>query len=79
MTSMPDKGINLIKYNYLNLPNQLQMKAIFENVTINTKYSANGTKLRKENITVTSGFNGDKTHFDMVKMSITSSIAIQKR
>ncbi|WP_332454104.1 hypothetical protein [Chryseobacterium aquaticum] len=76
---MPDKGINLIKYNYLNLPNQLQMKAIFENVTINTKYSANGTKLRKENIRVTSGFDGDTTYFEMIKMSITYSIAIQKR
>ena len=61
MTSMPDKGISLIKYNYLNLPNQLQMKASFENVTINTKYSADGTKLRKENTTVTSGLNGDTT------------------
>jgi len=61
MTSMQDKGINLIKYNYLNLPNQLQMQASFENVTINTKYSANGTKLRKENTTVTSGLNGDTT------------------
>ncbi|WP_332454101.1 RHS repeat-associated core domain-containing protein [Chryseobacterium aquaticum] len=61
MTSMPDKGISLIKYNYLNLPNQLQMQVSFENVTINTKYSADGTKLRKENTTVTSGLNGDTT------------------
>ncbi len=76
---MPDKGINLIKYNYFNLTNQLQMKAIFENVTINTKYSANGTKLRKENIRVTSGFDGDTTYFEMIKMSITYSIAIQKK
>ena len=62
MTSMPDKGINLIKYNYFNLPNQLQMQASFENVTINTKYIADGTKLRKENTTLTMVFNGHTTY-----------------
>ncbi|RZJ86958.1 MAG: RHS repeat-associated core domain-containing protein, partial [Chryseobacterium sp.] len=61
MTGMPDKGISLITYNYLNLPNQLKMQASFENVTIKTKYRADGTKLRKENTTITSGFNGDTT------------------
>ena len=61
MAGMPDKGISLITYNYLNLPNQLKMQASFENVTIKTKYRADGTKLRKENTTITSGFNGDTT------------------
>jgi RHS repeat-associated protein len=62
MLSMPDKGINSIQYNYLNLPNNLHLNRYGnEDVTISTKYRADGTKLRKENTTVTTGFSGSTT------------------
>ncbi len=62
MTNMPDKGISSIKYNYLNLPNYLNLNRFGnEQVTINTKYRADGTRLRKENTTITTGVNGDTT------------------
>jgi RHS repeat-associated protein len=62
MTEMPDKGIDAIKYNFLNLSNYLHLnRSGIEDVTINTKYSADGTKLRKENTTVISGVAGAKT------------------
>jgi RHS repeat-associated protein len=59
MTEMPDKGISTIKYNYLNLPNQLKMQASIENITIDSRYRADGVKLRKQNTTITSGLMGD--------------------
>jgi RHS repeat-associated protein len=62
MLTMLDKGINSIQYNYLNLPNSLHLnKNGNEDVTINTKYRADGTKLSKENITTITGFNGFTT------------------
>ncbi|SHM01939.1 RHS repeat-associated core domain-containing protein [Chryseobacterium polytrichastri] len=62
MTTMPDKGISTIKYNYLDLPNHLVLNKIgSENVTVNTRYSANGTKLVKESTTVLTGVSGSTT------------------
>ncbi|ANF49960.1 hypothetical protein A0O34_05205 [Chryseobacterium glaciei] len=62
MTTMPDKSISSIKYNYLNLPNYLHVnKNSIEDVTINTKYRADGTKLTKENTTVLIGVAGPTT------------------
>ncbi|MCE3076305.1 DUF6443 domain-containing protein [Chryseobacterium gwangjuense] len=62
MTEMPDKGIDAIKYNFLNLSNYLHLnRSGIEDITINTKYSAAGTKLRKENTTVISGITGSTT------------------
>jgi hypothetical protein len=59
MTEMPDKGIDAIKYNFLNLSNFLHLnRSGIEDITITTKYSADGTKLRKENATVISGIAG---------------------
>jgi len=63
MLNMPDKGIGTIRYNYLNLPNYLNLSKFGnENVTITTKYRADGTRLRKENTTTVAGFNGDTTN-----------------
>jgi len=62
MTEMPDKGINKIDYNYLNLPNKVNYsKSGNESVIINTKYGAGGEKLQKENTTTTFGINGYTT------------------
>jgi len=62
MTTMPDKGITSIKYNYLNLPNYLNLNRFGnENLTITTKYRSDGTRLRKENITIITGVNGNTT------------------
>ncbi|SDI31267.1 DUF6443 domain-containing protein [Chryseobacterium jejuense] len=62
MLSIPDKGIFSIKYNYLSLPNSMELnKNDIENITITTKYGADGTKLRKENTTILSGYNGTIT------------------
>jgi RHS repeat-associated protein len=62
MLDMLDKGINSIKYNYLNLPTSVELsKNGNEYVTINTKYGADGIKLRKENTTSIIGFNGTTT------------------
>lgn len=62
MVNMPDKGINSIGYNFLNLPNSLEInKNGNEMITINTKYRADGTKLRKENTTTTTGVKGSMT------------------
>jgi len=63
MTDMIDKGISSIKYNYLNLPNSIDYdKNGNELVSIKTKYSADGVKLRKENNTSIIGFNGITTN-----------------
>ncbi|WP_265130983.1 RHS repeat-associated core domain-containing protein [Chryseobacterium oranimense] len=62
MLSIPDKGIFPIRYNYLNLPSSMEINRNgSEYITINTKYGADGTKLRKENTTVITGFNGSTT------------------
>uniref|UniRef100_A0AAU6WM84 RHS repeat-associated core domain-containing protein n=1 Tax=Chryseobacterium endophyticum TaxID=1854762 RepID=A0AAU6WM84_9FLAO len=62
MTEMPDKGINKIDYNYLNLPDKINYsKNGNESVIVNTKYSAGGEKLRKENTTTVFGINGYTT------------------
>jgi len=61
MTEMPDKGMD-IKYNHLNLSDFLHLnRGGVEDITINTKYGADGTKLRKENTTIVSGFSGTTT------------------
>lgn len=80
MTEMPDKGIDAIKYNYLNLSNFLHLNRNgIEDITINTKYSADGTKLRKENTTIITGFAGFTTskttvdYLDGFQYSITES------
>ncbi|MCJ8155340.1 hypothetical protein MKJ01_16360 [Chryseobacterium sp. SSA4.19] len=59
MTGMPDKGISTIKYNYLNLPDQLNYAKGSETVTVKTKYGADGDKLQKENRTVVNGISGE--------------------
>ena len=62
MTKMQDKGISSIKYNYLNLPNDLHVNKFGnEDITIKTKYRADGTKLSKENNTTIIGFSGSVT------------------
>ncbi|AZA53161.1 DUF6443 domain-containing protein [Chryseobacterium sp. G0201] len=49
MTSMLDKKIKQIDYNFLNLPNYIQMNsAIGAGYTLNHIYSADGTKLTKQ-------------------------------
>ncbi|MEJ5103888.1 DUF6443 domain-containing protein [Chryseobacterium sp. MYb328] len=48
MTKMFDKNITDIGYNYLNLPNGIMIGSDQVNTTIDTKYNAEGTKLRKE-------------------------------
>ncbi|MDN4015118.1 RHS repeat-associated core domain-containing protein, partial [Chryseobacterium gambrini] len=62
MISMPDKGISMIKYNHLNLPHHLEYSRDgIEMVKLDTKYRADGTKLRKVNTTTISGINGYTT------------------
>ncbi|GEN78207.1 hypothetical protein CHA01nite_39470 [Chryseobacterium hagamense] len=62
MTEMPDKGINKIDYNYMNLPNKVNYsKSGNESVIVNTRYGAGGEKLQKENTTTTFGINGYTT------------------
>ena len=59
MTRMPDKGIFSIGYNYLNLPNSMDIdRNGIENLHIGTLYRADGTKLKKESTTTISGFSG---------------------
>lgn len=59
MTDMEDKGITSIKYNFWNLSNYLHLnRDNIEDIVINTKYNANGTKVRKENTTTVTGFAG---------------------
>lgn len=49
MTSMPDKKIDEIRYNHLNLPNQLKIDGY--NKSLSYLYRADGTKLKKSFIT----------------------------
>lgn len=59
MTAIPDKGINSIKYNYLNLPGKIEYsRENIEFVSLSNKYNAAGIKLRKENTTSIEGING---------------------
>ncbi|AZA80831.1 sugar-binding protein [Chryseobacterium lactis] len=61
MKNMMDKQITGIAYNHLNLPNTVNIG--FDQITtqINTKYRADGAKLRKENIKSSIGFAGTDT------------------
>ncbi|MGI9651427.1 DUF6443 domain-containing protein [Chryseobacterium sp. RLHN22] len=62
MLNMPDKGINAIEYNFLNLPTSMDInKNGNEQITIKTKYRADGTKLSKENSTIITGVKGSST------------------
>lgn len=62
ITSIPDKGINTLKYNYLNLPNNVSYsKSGSESMIINTKYGSDGDKVQKENTTTIFGINGYTT------------------
>ncbi|WP_426279162.1 DUF6443 domain-containing protein [Chryseobacterium sp. S-02] len=62
MTSMPDKGIGTIQYNYLDLPNHLTIdKGFNENAVIDTKYGADGEKRSKTNTTTIVGIMGYTT------------------
>lgn len=53
MTSMIDKKISAIGYNYLNLPNLVTLGFSQVTTDIATTYSANGTKNRKSNTKTT--------------------------
>jgi len=67
MADMPDKGISKIVYNYLNLPKYLHLNRNgIEDLIIDTKYSADGTKLRKNNTTIITGINGFTTQTTQV-------------
>ncbi|WP_295230293.1 DUF6443 domain-containing protein [uncultured Chryseobacterium sp.] len=59
MTSMPDKGISTIRYNYLNLPSALELSRNGnESVSVKYVYDADGTRLRKESTTTVNGISG---------------------
>ncbi|WP_449400989.1 DUF4329 domain-containing protein [Chryseobacterium wanjuense] len=67
MIDMPDKGISIIKYNHLNLPNHLEFsKYSNESVVLDTKYRADGEKLSKTNATTTFGLTGSITSTKIV-------------
>ncbi|SHF71057.1 DUF6443 domain-containing protein [Chryseobacterium vrystaatense] len=61
MTSMMDKQITGIGYNYLNLPNKINIGVDQITTQISTKYRADGVKLRKENVKSSVGFAGTDT------------------
>ena len=62
MLSIPDKGISSIKYNYLNLSDYLHVNRFGEeDITIQTLYRADGTRVSKENLTTVTGYNGSTT------------------
>ncbi|MDV7697440.1 DUF6443 domain-containing protein [Chryseobacterium soli] len=68
MTDMADKSITKIGYNFLNLPDDLQVERNgIETVVLKTKYTAAGVKLRKENTTSilgVAGYTGTKKTTD---------------
>ncbi|AZA80842.1 sugar-binding protein [Chryseobacterium lactis] len=70
MINMKDKGIQSINYNYLNLPNQLNIShsggnlGFNFNISINHLYRADGTKLRKTYYSARSGDVGTTTTTD---------------
>ncbi|WP_312992711.1 DUF6443 domain-containing protein [Chryseobacterium flavum] len=55
MKTMMDKKITGVTYNFMNLPNSVTIGADNDHTQINTKYRADGTKLRKESIKTTVG------------------------
>lgn len=62
MTDMPDKGITDIKYNFLNLPYQIDLdEGGTVAISIKQVYRADGTKLRKTNTTSITGVNAITT------------------
>ncbi|WET51739.1 DUF6443 domain-containing protein [Chryseobacterium indologenes] len=68
MTTMKDKNINSIGYNYLNLPNQLFINQKFSgwnhNTNITHLYRADGLKLRTTKYSAIDGDIGDTTITD---------------
>jgi len=62
MLTMLDKGIQSVKYNFLDLPAEMLMtKNSNEFVAVKTLYRADGTKLRKESSTSITGVVGSTT------------------
>ncbi|MCQ9634071.1 RHS repeat-associated core domain-containing protein [Chryseobacterium sp. WG23] len=62
MLTMLDKGIQSVKYNFLDLPAEMLMtKNSNELVAVKTLYRADGTKLRKESSTSITGVVGSTT------------------
>ncbi|WP_315053536.1 RHS repeat-associated core domain-containing protein, partial [Chryseobacterium indoltheticum] len=55
MLSMSGKGISSIQYNFLNLPNQINM-GVYSPFDVNHTYRADGSKLRKNTVSTVSGF-----------------------
>jgi len=56
---MPDKGMGVIRYNYMNLLNHLEYsKPYNESVVLDTKYRADGVKVSKTNATTVVGIIG---------------------
>ncbi|WP_426479827.1 DUF6443 domain-containing protein [Chryseobacterium sp. CBSDS_008] len=56
MTSMQDKLISEIRYNYLNLPQEMSIDFGPSGKVINTMYRADGTKLEKTAVNSVSGY-----------------------
>ncbi|KFF17219.1 hypothetical protein IQ37_17180 [Chryseobacterium piperi] len=82
MKNMRDKQITGIGYNYLSLPNIINIDLGQVTTNIKTKYRADGVKLRKENIRTSTGFAGTDTNtqetdyldgFQYLKSTSTSS------
>ncbi|PVV60692.1 MULTISPECIES: DUF6443 domain-containing protein [unclassified Chryseobacterium] len=61
MKNMIDKSITAIGYNYLNLPNSLTINLGQLTTDIATKYSADGSKVRKETTKTSVGIAGTTT------------------
>ncbi|KAB1232852.1 RHS repeat-associated core domain-containing protein [Chryseobacterium viscerum] len=57
MTSMQDKQISEIKYNYLNLPQEMSIDFGPAGTVINIMYRADGTKLEKTSVNSVAGYN----------------------
>ncbi len=55
MLSMSGKGISSIQYNFLNLPNEINM-GVYSPFDVNHTYRADGSKLRKNTVSTVSGF-----------------------
>jgi len=56
MTSMPGKRISEIQYNFLNLPNQIEIDMDFP-FTMNHLYRADGSKVKKTTVSTIAGYN----------------------
>jgi len=61
MKNMIDKSITSIGYNYLNLPNSLNINLGQLTTDIVTKYRADGSKIRKETTKTSVGISGTTT------------------